>query len=48
MLTVKKENSSNVDIKQLTLTPQMGLRKKNHIEILKYMDQNENTTLQNL
>ena len=45
--TRKKENSPNVD-KQLTLTPQMGLRKKNHMEILKYMDQNENTTLQNL
>ena len=26
----KKENSPNVDIKQLTLTPQMGLRKKLH------------------
>ena len=46
--TRKKENSSNVDIKKLTLIPQMGLRKKNHMEILKYMDQNENTTLQNL
>ena len=28
--TRKKENSSNVDIKQLILTPQMGLRKKSH------------------
>ena len=28
--TRKKENSSNVNIKQLTLTPQMGLRKKSH------------------
>lgn len=43
----KKENSPNVDIKQLTLTPQMGLR-KNYMEIFKYMDENEKTTLQNL
>ena len=43
----KKENSPNVD-KQLTLTPQMGLRKKNHMEIFKYMDENKKTTLQNL
>ena len=46
--TRKQENSSNVNIKQLTLTPQMGLRKKNHMEIFKYMDENKKTTLQNL
>ena len=38
--TRKKENSPNVDIKQLTLTPQMSLR-KNYMEIFKYMDENE-------
>ena len=47
----KKENSPNVDIKQLTLTLQRGLRKKLHRnswEIFKYMDENVKTTLQNL
>ena len=42
--TRRKENSSNVDIKQIILTPQMGVRKKS--QIFKYMDENEKTTSQ--